>query len=52
MSIPSYFEYAHFISFNSVFADREATADGLNPLTISARANPNPNGFKTRPKLG
>jgi len=38
MSIPSYFEYAHFISFNSVFADREATADGLNPLTISARA--------------
>jgi|GEM_PF-5027976 len=30
--------YAALISsFVAVFADREATADGLNPLTISAR---------------
>ena len=35
---PRYFRYAHFISFNSVFADREAIADGLNPLTISHTA--------------
>src|SRR4030042_2518187 len=35
---PRYFGRVHFISFNTVFADREAIADGLNPLTISHTA--------------
>src|SRR5690242_5227795 len=33
-----YCGYAHFIAINSVFADGEAIADELNPLTISHTA--------------
>ena len=37
-------------SFVAVFADREATADGLNPLTISAR-KPKPKRVQNQTKI-